>query len=67
MGLDSLEQILDTTEETVEEDTSEEVLEETGRKDGWVDEPQQEERAGYLPQQLYQQHPYPTNLDPVDQ
>ena len=66
VGLDSLEQILDTTEETVEEDTSEEVIEETGRKDGWVDEPhlQQEERAGYLPQQLYQQHPYPTNLDP---
>ena len=49
VGLDSLEQILDTTEETVEEDTSEEVIEETGRKDGWVDEPQQEEREVFRP------------------
>ena len=66
-SLDSLEQILDTTEETVEEESSEEVIEETGRKDGWVDEPylQQEERAGYLPQQhTHQQHQYPANLDP---
>lgn len=65
-SVDSLEQILDTTEETVEEESSEEVVEETGRNDGWVDEPYlQEERAGYLPQQhVHPQHQYPANLDP---
>jgi hypothetical protein len=39
VALDSLEQILDTTEETMDEDESDDVGESVGGSEGWSDEP----------------------------
>ena len=75
-ALDSLEQILDTTEETADEEDSDEVLEETGGNEGWSDEPynteqqrEQQRGGGYYPQyridrQRQSRYPAHSNLDP---